>query len=528
MIRKIRIAMAVVAFSAVFAAVGPVQALMSFHRGNTAEPDSLDPHLTTSGYAGNIIFEMFVGLTTVDPQVNVVPGAAESWTISPDGKTYTFKIRKGMQWSDGRPVTAEDFAYAFRRTMDPKTASRAAPLLYMIVNAREVNSGKAPVENLGVKAIDASTFEVKLLNPTPYFLELIVHRCFPVPRWAVEKFGKDWTKPENIVVNGAFKLAQWLPQDRIKLVKNPTFYAASEVKLDEVLYYPTEDMNAALKRYRADELDTIVSFPPSQLEWIKENLPKDLTLTPNYGLLYYTFNTRKPPFDDPRVRNALSMTLDREMFVDKIMRGGEPAAYSLIPVAVRKDYVPAPSHWQGVPMPERIAKAKALLAEAGYGPGKPLKFDFRYNTDDIQKRVALAATQVWKTLGVEAQLLNSDLNVLNADLRNGDYQVARYQWFAEYADPTSFLYLLESTSVGDNHSKYSNPAYDAVMQKVYAEADHAKRLALMREAEAIALRDSPITPINFYVGKRLAKPYVKGLDANPRGINLSRYVRIEK
>lgn len=512
----------------VIASVSSAHAAMIFHRGNSAEPDSLDPHMTTSGYAGNIIFEMFVGLTTVDSKVNVIPGAAESWTISPDGKTYTFHIRKGMQWSDGHPVTADDFTYAFQRTMDPKTASRAAPLLYMIAGAREVNSGKAPVESLGVRAIDAATFEVKLLNPTPYFLELIVHRCFPVPRWTVEKFGKEWTKPENIVVNGAFKIVEWTPQSRIRLVRNPKFFAADTVKLDEVIYYPTEDQNSALKRYRADELDVIVSFPPSQFEWLKENLPNDLTITPNYGLLYYTFNTRKAPFDDPRVRNALAMTLDREMFAEKIMRSGEPPAYSLIPTVVRKGYVPAASPWQGVPMAERTAKAKALLAEAGFGPDKPLKFTFRYNTDDVQRRVALAASQVWKAMGVEAQLQNSDLNVLNADLRNGDYEVARYQWFAEYADPTSFLYLLDSTSVGDNYSKYNNPEYDAVMQRVYQEVDAAKRLALMRDAEAIALRDSPITPINFYVGKRLAKPYVKGLDANPRGINISRWVSIEK
>jgi oligopeptide transport system substrate-binding protein len=506
----------------------PTHAAMVFHRGNVAEPDSLDPHLTTSGYSGNIIFEMFIGLTTLDPKANVVPGAAESWTISPDGKTYTFKIRSGMTWSDGTAVTAEDFAYAFRRTMDPKTASRAAPLLYMIANAREVNSGKAPIETLGVRAIDASTFEIKLLNPTPYFLELIVHRCFPVPRWAIEKFGKDWTKPANMVVNGAFKLAEWTPQSRIRLVRNPTFFAAAAVKLDEVIYYPTEDQNSALKRYRADELDVIVNFPPSQYDWLKENLPRDLTSTQNFGLLYYTFNTRKAPFNDPRVRNALAMTLDREMFVDKIMRGGELPAYSLIPEVMRKGYVPAPSPWQGKPMAERIATAKALLAEAGFGPDKPLTFTFRFNTDDVQRRVALAAAQVWKTLGVEAQLQNSDLNVLNADLRNGDYEVARYQWFAEYADPTSFLYLLESAAVGDNHSKYSNPAYDALMQKVYQEADISKRLGLMRDAEALVLRDSPITPVNYYVSKRLAKPYVKGLDANPRGINISRYVSIEK
>jgi len=528
MSRKIQVAFAVLGLLAFGALLPSAQAAMVLHRGNVAEPDSLDPHLTTSGYAGNIIFDMFVGLTTLDSKANMLPGAAESWTISPDGKTYTFKIRKGMLWSDGRAVTAEDFAYAFRRTMDPKTASRAAPLLYMIVNAREVNGGKAPVESLGVRVVDAGTFEIKLVNPTPYFLELIAHRCYPVPRWTIEKFGKEWTRPENIVVNGAFKLAEWTPQSQIRLVRNSKFFANDTVKLDEVIFYPTEDQSSALKRYRADELDVLVNFPPSQYEWLKENLPKDLTSTQNYGLLYYTFNTRKAPFNDPRVRNALAMTLDREMFVDKIMRGGELPAYSLIPEVMRKGYVPAPSPWQGVPMADRMTKAKALLAEAGFGPGKPLKFTFRFNTDDVQRRVALAAAQVWKTMGVEVQLQNSDLNVLNADLRNGEYEVARYQWFAEYADPTSFLYLLESTAVGDNHSKYANPEYDAVMQKVYQEIDTTKRTALMREAEAIALRDSPITPINFYVSKRLAKPYVKGMDANPRGINISRYISIEK
>ena len=504
------------------------QAAMVFHKANIAEPDSLDPHLTTSGYAGNIIFEMFVGLTTLDAKTNVIPGAAESWTISPDGKTYTFKIRKGMLWSDGRPMTADDFTYSFRRTMDPKTAARGAPMFYMIVNGRDVNSGKAPVETLGVRSVDATTLEIKLLNPTPYFLELLGHRCFPVPRWAIEKFGKEWTKPQNIVVNGPFKLVEWTPQSKIRVARNPKFYAADTVKLDEVIYYPTEDQSSALKQYRAGDLDLMISFPPSQFEWVKENLPNDLSVTQNYGLLYYTFNTRKAPFDDPRVRNALSMTLDREMFVDKIMRSGEIAAYSLIPEVMRKGYVPPASPWQGVPMAERIIKAKALLAEAGFGPGKPLKFTFRFNTDDVQRRVALAATQVWKTIGVEAQIQNSDLNVLNADLRNGDYEVARYQWFAEYTDPTSFLYLLESTSVGDNHSKYNNPEYDAVMKKVYQEVDTSKRIALMRDAEAIVLRDSPITPINFYASKRLTKPYVKGIENNPRGINLSRYVSLER
>lgn len=497
-----------------------------FNRGSIGEPDSLDPHMTTSGYAGNVIFDMFLGLTTVDTKVNVIPGAAESWTISPDGKTYTFTMRQGMQWSDGKPVTAQDFEYAFRRTMDPATASRAAPMFYLIANGREVNTGKLPVENLGVRAINARTFEITLLHPAPYFLELIVHRCFPVPRWAVEAHGAAWTRPENIVVNGAFKLAEWVPNGRIRLAKNPKFYDAANVALDEVNYYVTEDQVAGLNRYRAGEIDHIPNVPPGQLDWLRENLPKDLRITQNLGLYYYTFNTRKPPFDDPRVRNALSMVIDRDTIVDKIMRGGELAAYSLIPPGARKGYEPPASPWAGLSMTERVAKAKALMAEAGFGPGKPLKFTFRYNTDDVQRRAALAASQAWKAIGAEVELANSDLNTLNADLRNGDYQAARYQWLAEYADPTSFLFLLESTSTGDNHSKYANPVFDAVMAKVYAEVDIGKRNALMGDAEAIILADSPVTPINFYVSKRLVKPRFVGFDDNVRGINISRYISI--
>ena len=229
----------------------PVQASGVLHRGNIGEPDSLDPHLTTSGYAGNIIFEMFVGLTTVDAFVNVIPGAAESWTISEDGKTYVFTLREGMQWSDGRPVTAADFEFSFKRILDPVTASRSAAMLYVIENARPINGGKLPVDVLGVRATDARTLEIKLEAPTPFFLELIVHRGNPVPQWAIEEHGREWTRPENIVVNGAFILGQWVPQTSLRVVRNPMFFDAGNVSLDAVIYYTTENLTAAFNRYRA-------------------------------------------------------------------------------------------------------------------------------------------------------------------------------------------------------------------------------------------------------------------------------------
>ncbi|MBT4741069.1 MAG: peptide ABC transporter substrate-binding protein [Rhodospirillaceae bacterium] len=507
----------------------PVSAETVFHRGNIGEPDSLDPHLTTSGYATNIIFDMFIGLTTVDADVNIVPGAAESWTISEDGKTYVFTLREGMAWSDGTPVTASDFEFSFKRMLDPITASRGAPMLYMIENGRPVNAGQMPSDDLAVTAIDERTLEIRLEAPTPFFLELIVHRCFPVPRWVVEEHGREWTRAENIVVNGAFTLEEWVPQTSVKVVRNPSFFAADSVKLDAVVYYTTEDLSAAFNRYRAGELDMVISFPPAQLDWIKENLSDDLRMTQSLGLEYITFNTKKPPFDDPRVRLALSMALDRETLTDRVMRGGEIAAYSLIPEGSRVGYEPAFADYRDLSQAERKARAKALLAEAGYGPENPLSFSFRYNTQEVLRRVAAAAAAMWqRDLDVEVSLLNSDLNVLNADLRNGDYEVARYQWFGEHRDPSTFLYLLESDAVGDNHSKYSNPEFDRLMQQAYASADIPERMRLMQAAERIIMDEAPIAPLNYYVSKRLVKPYVSGLENNVRGINLGRYVSVER
>ncbi|MFL2771668.1 MAG: peptide ABC transporter substrate-binding protein [Rhodospirillaceae bacterium] len=497
------------------------------HRGNIGEPDSLDPHLTTSGYAGNIIFDMFLGLTTLDAFANIVPGAAKSWTISKDGKTYIFAIREGMQWSDGRLVTAGDFEYAFRRILDPLTASRSAPMLYAIKNARLISGGKLPVDQLGVEALDDFTLEIKLEAPTPFFLELIVHRGFPVPKWTIEEYGREWTRPENIVVNGAFILKQWIPQTSLSLEKNQLFFWNDSVALSGVTYYTTEDLTSAFNRYRSGELDIIISFPPSQFEWIQQNMARELRVSQNNGLEYITFNTLKPPFDDSRVRLALSMVVDRDLIAARVMRGGERPAHSIVPEASRGPYDPALPLYISMAQAERVTRAKVLLREAGFGPDNPLSLSFRYNTHEVLQRVAAAVAAMWdRDLGVSVTLLNSDLNTLNADLRNGNYEVARYQWLGEYRDPSTFLYLLQSDAVGDNHSKYNNSDFDALMNAMYDEPDLDKRFHLMKAAEKIVMADAPITPITYYVSKRLVGARIRGFEDNVRGINLSRYVSI--
>ena len=385
------------------------------------------------------------------------------------------------------------------------------------------------VDTLGVTALDESTLEIRLEAPTLFFLELIVHRGFPVPRWAIEEHGREWTRPQNIVVNGAFVLDEWIPQTLLRVVRNPSFFDAESVELDAVVYYTTEDLTAAFNRYRAGELDMVISFPPSQFDWIEQNLATDLRVSENNGLEYITFNTTRELFNDPRVRQALSMTLDRDIITRRVMRGGEQPAHSVVPSGSRDGYNPAFASYRDVPMEDRVKQAKLLLAEAGFGPDDPLAFSFRYNTHEVLRRVAAAVAAMWqRSLGVEVTLLNSDLNVLNADLRNGDYEVARYQWLGEYRDPSTFLYLLESDAMGDNHSKFKNPEFDALMKTMYAEPDVVTRMRLMHEAERIVMDEAPITPITYYVSKRLVKPFVRGLENNIRGINLGRYVGVDR
>ncbi|MBL8643144.1 MAG: peptide ABC transporter substrate-binding protein [Rhodospirillaceae bacterium] len=510
------------------------EAKMVFHRGNAAEPDTLDPHLASSAWENHIIGDLFLGLTTEDAQAHPIPGIAESWTTSPDGLTWTFKLRKGMAWSDGVPIKASDAVFGLRRVMDPKTASKYASMLYIIDNAEDVNAGKKPLTALGVRALDDYTVELKLTQPAPFLPGLLTHyTSFPLPEHVVTKFGKEWTKPGNMVSSGAYMLAEWIANDYVKIVKNPKFYDAAKVAIDEVYFYPTEDERAALTRFRAGELDANITnrgFPVDQIPWLKANMPGQGRIHTYLANEYIVANTRRKPFDDPRVRRALSLALKREIYAEKVYRDGRVPAYSFVPPGIdnyesnfkpRMDF----ADW---PEAKRIAEAKRLLAEAGFGPGNPLKFDFKAMTGYDARRAAAAITTMWREVGIDTKPLANEPKTHYNVIQAFDFDVAWAAWVGDYNDPQTFLYLMEGNAGAFNYAGYKNADYDALMSQAKQTLDLKKRADILAQAEQKGLNDTATIPLTFTTTKNLVGPQLKGYVDNISNWHRTRFMRIER
>ena len=506
------------------------QAQMELRVGNVGEPKTLDPHFVSGTWENRIVGDLFMGLTTEAADGSTIPGAAESWTVSDDGTVYTFKLRDHL-WSDSIPVTAEDFVFAMRRILEPAAAAEYASLLYTIKNAEELNSGKMEgMENLGVRAADPKTLEITLRAPAPYFIGQLTHyTAFPVPKHVVEKHGNDWVKKENIVSNGPYVLNEWVPNTHVILDKNPTFYDASNVQIDRVIFYPDEDRAAVQKRFRAGEVDIVKDFASDQIDWLKANIPEETHIAPYLGIYYYPINTSKPPFDDVRVRQALSMALNREAITDKVLKTGELPAYSFVPPGT-DNYAAGPAYvsWKDTPYNERLENAKQLLAEAGFGPDKPLQFTLSYNTSENHKRIAIAAAAMWKQLGVQVDLFNTEVKVHYDRLKQADFDIARAGWIADYNDPQNFLYLLETRTGPNNYGQYSNPQFDQLMIDAENTQDLQKRGEIMAQAEAIAMADQPLIPIYYYVSKNLVSKAVQGWVDNTKDIQRTRWLSVQR
>lgn len=503
---------------------------MVLHRGNSGDPETLDPQKTSSVYEGNILRDLFEGLVIHSASAKILPGVATSWSTSADGLTWTFQLRPDAKWSNGDPVTAGDFVYSYRRMMNPETGSQYANMLYVIANAEDVNKGKASPEKLGVTAVDAHTLKFTLSGPTPYFIELLAHQSsFPVDEKVVEKFGKDWVKPENFVSNGAFRLAENVPHDHITIVRNAAHYDAAKIKLDKVVYLPTEDRAAALRRFQAGELDMNDEVPTDQIKYIRQNMKDEFRPAPYLGTYYFVFNTKKPPFDDVRVRQALSLMVDREFLAEEIWGGTMLPGYSMVPEGTGT--YGAPSWWPAKDLSpaEREDKAVALMKAAGFGPGgKTLKLEIRYNTSENHKKTSVALADMWKPLNVEVSLVNTDVKTHYAYLREHQpFDVARAGWIADYNDAQNFLFLGETATKSLNYAQYSNPTYDGLMARAASESDPAKRSAILHDAEKILMTDEPYLVLMTYMSKQLVAAKVKGWEANTLDYHPSRFLWVE-
>ncbi|MDE2631135.1 MAG: peptide ABC transporter substrate-binding protein [Alphaproteobacteria bacterium] len=501
----------------------------SLHRGNGAEPDMLDPNLIQASWENNIVGDMFMGLMTEDAISAPIPGAAESYTVSPDGLVYTFKIRD-HKWSDGTPVTAHDFVYSFRRIADPKTAAQYVAILYPIRNMQEAAAGRMSPDRIGARALDDRTLELSFLYQVPYLMQLLMQpTAMPIPAHIVEKYGDAWMQPEHIATNGPYVLKEWVSNDHIHLAKNPYFYARDTVGIDHVYYYPTQDQSAAIKRFRGGEFDVLTdSIPPQQISWLRRVMSRELRLSPFFMTKYLQFNLKQKPFDDLRVRRALSLAIDREIICEKVMRGGETPAYSFIPPDL-PGYPGRPHlRFKAEPEAERGAKAKWLLAQAGFGPGNPLSFDFNTMNTTEAKIVAVAFQEMWREIGCRVRIVPSDSQLHYALMRKHNFAVGWAAWAEDYPDAKDYLFLMQTSTTDMNYGWYSNPQYDALIAKSDFTHDPSARAVLLERAEQMMLDDVAIAPIFFGVTRNLLSLQVKGWIDNPINCHRSRWLTLDR
>ena len=499
----------------------------TLQRGNAAEPETLDVHKSSGVPEANIQRDLFEGLVAEAADGSPIPGVAESWSLSDDGTVYTFRLRKNARWSNGDPVTAHDFVFALRRGVDPAVGSSYAFILWPIANAEGITKGKVQeLDRMGVEAMNAHTLKVTLKAPTPYFIGMLTHhQAYPVHRKSLEKHGAKWTRAGNLVSNGAYRLAEWVPQSHVRLERNPHYWDAANVRIDAVVFHPTEDKSTELKRFRSGELDVTDDVPIDQIGWVEKNLAEQFHNTAYLGTYYYALNLTKAPFRDrPALRNALAMVIDREILTGKVTKGGEIPAYAWVPPGVNQ-YAGAKVPWQGLSKAQRLARARKLYAEAGYSKEKPLEVQILYNTSDSHKRIAIAIAGMWKkALGVRTELFNQEWKVYLTTRKAKQFEVLRAGWIGDYNDANTFLELLKGDVGTMNPAGYVNSEYDALMRKAEKETDLAARAKLMQRAETILLKELPIIPIYHYTTQHLVASRVKGWKDNVMDVHPTRHL----
>ena len=498
-------------------------------RNNGSEPATLDPHKVESDVEGNIIRDIFDGLVAVRPDGSIEPRLAETWEQK-DNTVWTFHLRPGITWSDGTAITAKDIVWSWQRLVDPKTVSPYAsyPANMHIVNANEISLGKMPADSLGVKALDDQTLQITLDQPNASLLQMLDHYVMvPIDPVVVKRFGDKWTQPSHIVTSGAYKPVQWVVNERIVAERNLRYWDNRHTVINKVTYLPITSETADVNRYKAGEIDIVYTVPINQFAQLKKTMGNELKVSPQLATYYYEFNTTKAPFNDPRVRMALNIALDKDIIADKVLGQGQRPAWLVSQPEIGGVTLKNPDYasW---PREKRIEEAKKLLAAAGFGPDHPLSFNLLYNTSESHQRIAIAASSMWKkNLGVNVKLQNQEWKTMLDTMHTGDFDVVRYAWIADYADAASFLNNFR-TGDSQNTSKYANPAYDAALKSAAQASDLAKRGEYYQQAEDMLARDVPAIPLYHYVRTHLVKPWVGGFSSDKLGFYYTKDMYILK
>ncbi len=483
------------------------------HRGLGYEVSDLDPHLATGLSEYSVISALFEGLVAEDPvDLHPVPGVAESWEVSPDGLVYTFHLRANARWSNGEPVTAQDFVGSWRRVLTPSLGADYATMLYIIAGAEAFHQGATKdFGQVGVTAPDARTLRVTLARPTPQFPAMLTHQVwFPVPMASLAasgpayERGNPWTRPGRLVGNGPFVLKSWRPGQEIVVEKSPAYWDAAHVRLQAIHFYPFDSMDAAERAFRTGQLHMTETLPVGKVDAYRRDAPQFLRIDPYLDTYFFRLNVRRPPLNDERVRRALSLALDRTTIVEKILRGGQQPAMAFTPPGLPGYTPPAGSTTD-------FAEARRLLAAAGFPDGKGLPpLELLYNSSENHRIVCEAVQEMWRReLGLRVRLVNQELKAVLAARRAGDYQILLFDWAADYLDAGSFLDVWRSDS-GNNHTGWSDAGYDRLIDQAEHTGDSAARAGLFQQAEQLLLNAAPIIPLYYSTHVFLLQPSVKG------------------
>jgi oligopeptide transport system substrate-binding protein len=503
---------------------------------NAGEPLTLDPQKASGTWENNIIGNLFLGLTTEAANGEIIGGMAERWETSADGLVWTFYLRPAT-WSDGVACTAYDFVYAYQNLFDPDTIAEYAFIMYPIKNGQARKEGKVGADAVGAKALDERTLQLTLEYPAPYLPGILKHySSFAIPRHIHARVGGAWVKPENIATNGAFTLVRHWSNYIVALKKNPRFYDAANVAFEELYFYPVTNDDSAARRVMRGEVGWSTNFPGKKRDYYDKVLPNFPRVAPYLLNQHLNFNTQRKPFDDPRVRRALTMAIDRDFLCNSIWKAGYQPSYNLVPPGMAGYDKAARWTWADMTLDQRRAEGRRLLMEAGFGPGKPLRFEFIHRNTGDNPEIARVIQSDWRDLGqsegggapwVEATLRGGDVQIHYATMRSKNYEVGDGGWVGDFNDPRTYLSLAMTATGPQNYSGYSSLAFDTLMDQSDRELDPAKRSELLRQAEQMMLEDCPMSPLGFGASKNLVDPRITGWETNVEDIHRARWFKLK-